>query len=108
LGKRITAREKQVSRAAAEPATWYQRTFHGRADQVSQIRREIAVHLGDCPAADDLVLIVSELAGNAVLHSQSQGEFFAVRCQAYPGCGSRCKTSAAPGAPARPTTAPTG
>lgn len=38
-----------------------------------------------CPAADDLVLIASELAGNAVLHSQSRGEFFTVRCQAHPG-----------------------
>lgn len=29
----------------AHPATCYQRTFHGRTDQVSQVRREIAVHL---------------------------------------------------------------
>ncbi len=66
-----------MSRAAAEAATWYQRTFHGRADQVSQVRREIARHLGDCPAADDAVLIASELAANSVvLQSASGGEFF--------------------------------
>ena len=69
----------------AHPATGFQRTFHGRTDQVSQVRREIAAHLAGCPAADDLVLIASELAGNAVLHSQSRGEFFTVRCQAHPG-----------------------
>jgi len=68
----------------ADPATWYQRTFHGRADQVSQVRREIAAHLARCPAAEDAVLIASELAGNAVLRSQSRGESFTIRCQAYP------------------------
>lgn len=70
--------------APVHPATGYQRTFHGRTDQVSQVRRDIAAHLAGCPAADDLILIASELAGNAVLHSQSRGEFFTVRCQAHP------------------------
>jgi anti-sigma regulatory factor (Ser/Thr protein kinase) len=73
-----------MTRAAAEAATRYQRTFHGRTDQVSQVRREVARHLGDCPATDDAVLIVSEFAANSVLHSQSQGEFFTVRVAAYP------------------------
>jgi len=67
----------------AHPATCYQRTFHGRTDQVSQVRRDIAAHLAGCPAAEDLILIASELAGNAVMHSQSRGEFFTVRCQAH-------------------------
>jgi anti-sigma regulatory factor (Ser/Thr protein kinase) len=70
----------------AHPATRYQRTFHGRTDQVSQVRREIAAHLAGCPAADALVLITSELAANAVLHSQSRGESFTARCQAHPAC----------------------
>jgi anti-sigma regulatory factor (Ser/Thr protein kinase) len=52
---------------------------------VSQVRRDIAAHLAGCPAADDLILIASELAGNAVLHSQSRSEFFTVRCSIYPG-----------------------
>jgi anti-sigma regulatory factor (Ser/Thr protein kinase) len=69
---------------AAELTTWYQRTFHGQADQVARIRREIAAHLDGCPAAADAVLIASELAANAVTHSDSQGEFITVRCQAYP------------------------
>jgi anti-sigma regulatory factor (Ser/Thr protein kinase) len=73
-----------MSKAAAEVATWYQRTFHGRADQVARVRREIAAHLDGCPAVDDAVLIVSELAANAVTHSASQGEFFTVRCEVYP------------------------
>jgi hypothetical protein len=68
----------------AHPATWYQRTFHGRADQVGQVRRDIAAQLAGCPAADDAVLVASELAANSVVHSASAGEFFTVRCQAYP------------------------
>jgi hypothetical protein len=27
---------------AADTATWYQNTFHGRADQVGQVRRQVA------------------------------------------------------------------
>lgn len=71
-----------MSTAAAEAATQYQHTFDGRADQVAVVRRQIAAHLGGCPAAADAVLIASELATNAVLHSASAGEFFTVRCQA--------------------------
>jgi anti-sigma regulatory factor (Ser/Thr protein kinase) len=74
-----------VSSAAAEAAIRYQRTFPGRADQVARARREITAHLNGCPAADDAVLIVSELAANAVTHSASAGEFFTIRCQACPG-----------------------
>jgi anti-sigma regulatory factor (Ser/Thr protein kinase) len=74
-----------VSSAAAEAAIRYQRTFPGRAGQVARARREITAHLDGCPAADDAVLIVSELAANAVTHSASAGEFFTIRCQAGPG-----------------------
>ena len=74
-----------MSSAAAQAATRYQRTFHGRTDQVAWVRREIAAHLDGCPAADDAVLIASELAANAVTHSASAGEFFTIRCEAHPG-----------------------
>ena len=70
--------------AAAETAMQYQRTFHGRADQISRVRRDVASYLAGCPAADDAVLIASELAANAVTHSASAGEFFIVRCETYP------------------------
>ena len=69
----------------AHPSTWYQRTFHGRPDQVGQVRRDLARHLAGCPAADDAVLIASELAANSVMHSASGGEFFTVRCETHPG-----------------------
>ena len=74
-----------MSSAAAEAATRYQRTFHGRADQVARVRREIAAYLDDCPAADEAVLIASELAANAITHSASAGEFFTIRCDSRTG-----------------------
>ena len=79
-----SAHDDDMSRTAARPPAWYQRTFHGRADQVARVRREIAAHLAACPAAADAVLIASELAANSVMFSQSQGEFFTIRCEAYP------------------------
>ena len=81
----VPAPGNDKSTAAAGPATWYQRTFHGRADQVARVRREISAHLDGCPASDDAVLIASELAANAVTHSASTGGFFTVRVEAYPG-----------------------
>jgi hypothetical protein len=73
-----------VSSAAAPAAIRYQQTFHGRADQVAQVRRDLAAHLAGSPVADDAVLIASELAANAVTHSASAGEFFIVRVETYP------------------------
>jgi len=84
-GGSATEQDDDTPRARAQAATWYQRTFHGRADQVAQVRHEIAAHLDGCPAADDVVLIASELAANSIVHSDSAGEFFTVRCEAYPG-----------------------
>src|ERR1035441_10040176 len=68
-----------------EPATVtrFTGTYPGRADQVQHARREVARHLRGCPAKDDAVLIVSELASNAVLHSISQDEFFTVRAELH-------------------------
>jgi hypothetical protein len=69
---------------AHDQATRFQRTYHGRTDQVSQVRRDIAAYLHNCPAADDLILIADELAANAILHTQSRGRTFTVRCQLSP------------------------
>jgi anti-sigma regulatory factor (Ser/Thr protein kinase) len=49
------------------------RTFPGRADQVAAARTYVAGFLGECPVTDDVVLISSELATNAVMHSASGG-----------------------------------
>ena len=69
----------------AETVTGYTGTFHGRAEEASQVRREIAAYLAGCPAADDIILIASELAANAIIHTQSRGSTFTVRCQLTSG-----------------------
>src|SRR5689334_3413026 len=56
-------------------------TYAGRADQVRHARRAVARYLTGCPVADDAVLIVSELASNAVMCSTSCDEFFFVRVE---------------------------
>jgi hypothetical protein len=89
--------------------TRYQRTFHGRADQVSQVRADITWHLGDCPAVADAVLIDRELGTNAVVHSASAWEFFTVRCERYPGyVWVEVEDLGGPGTPDHPATALTG
>jgi two-component sensor histidine kinase len=65
-------------------AATYQGTFGGRTDEPARVRREITGYLGDCPATEDIVLIASELAANAILHSRSRGASFAVRCELSP------------------------
>jgi anti-sigma regulatory factor (Ser/Thr protein kinase) len=51
---------------------------------VHHVRRAVAKLLARCPAADDTVLIASELASNAIVHSASQGEFFTIRAELHP------------------------
>lgn len=72
-------KEDKATQAVAQAASTYTGVFRGRPDQVSRVRREVARHLAGHAAADDAVLIVSELATNAVLHSQSGGQFLTVR-----------------------------
>ena len=69
----------------AATALGYVSTFPGRANQVSKVRREIAAYLAGCPAADDIILIADELAANAIIHTQSRGSTFTVRCQLSTG-----------------------
>jgi anti-sigma regulatory factor (Ser/Thr protein kinase) len=70
----------------AEPAaaTRHTCTYPGRADQVRHVRRAVALHLTGCPAANDAVLIASELASNAILHSRSRCGQFTIRAELHP------------------------
>ena len=64
-------------RTCAPAPPGYASVFPGRADQVRQVRREIAAYLTDCPAADDIVFIADELAANA---SAPRGALSYPRC----------------------------
>jgi len=74
-----------LSTTTAAATSYYAGTYYGRPDQVRRVRAAVAGHLTGCPVADDAVLIVSEIVSNAIVHSDSAGDFFTVRVEAYPG-----------------------
>jgi hypothetical protein len=94
---------------AAEPATEYQRTYPGRADQIRHVRRDVAGHLGECPGRDDAVLAASEFAANAILHSRSRWEHFTIRVQLHRDhVRVECHDAGGPWRPRRPDDRPHG
>jgi len=64
----------------------YNQVFPGSADQVQDVRATLEKVLAGCPMADDAVLIASEMATNALLHSRSRepGGSFTVRAEIHP------------------------
>jgi serine/threonine-protein kinase RsbW len=74
-----------VTRSSAVEAARYTGTYPGRPDQVQRACKDVARHLAGHPATDDAVLITSEVASNAVLHSQSKDRFFTVRAELHAG-----------------------
>ena len=69
----------------APAAVGYTGVFPGRADQIGRARREVARYLADCPVASDALIVLSELATNAVLHSRSKHDFFTVHAELTDG-----------------------
>lgn len=65
----------------APDTTTFERTYPGTADQIRQVRADLAANLSQCPRADELLLAVSELCTNAAVHSRSRnpGGRFTVR-----------------------------
>ena len=73
--------------AKAPVAINFERAYPGTADQLGQVRADLTEIAGQCPVIDGLVLLASELAANAVLHSNSgrTGHGFTVRATLHPG-----------------------
>lgn len=67
--------------------TTFDRSYPGSVDQVARVRADLAQAALGCPVVDDLVLLASELAANAVLHSKSGhlDHTFTVRATLYHG-----------------------
>jgi serine/threonine-protein kinase RsbW len=61
----------------------FQRFYCGAASEVRQVRADLAVVAAGCPIADELILLASELATNAIVHTRSgdPGATFSVRAE---------------------------
>jgi hypothetical protein len=66
------------------PHTEFTGSYPGHPIQVQRVRHDVRAALDGHPAVDDVVLIMSELSSNAVLHSQSLGVTFDVHVEVYP------------------------
>jgi serine/threonine-protein kinase RsbW len=66
---------------SARPAAAREKTYPGLPAQARAVRADLRPLLADCPAADDALLLVSELAANAITHSDGgrPGGTFTVR-----------------------------
>lgn len=77
----------QMPATSAPEAVTFERAYPGTADQPRQVRADLAEVAGGCPVTDELILLASELAANAILHSRSGHpcRTFTVRATLYPG-----------------------
>ena len=75
------------TQTTAPKAIAFERSYPGTTDQPRRVRADLADIARPCPASEELVLLASELATNAVLHSRSghPDRTFTVRAVLYPG-----------------------
>jgi serine/threonine-protein kinase RsbW len=71
----------------APSAVTFERAYPGTADQPHQVRADLMKLSDGWPVTDELVLLASELATNAILHTRSghPHRTFTVRATVYPG-----------------------
>jgi len=65
-------KQEAISTASASALRW-EKTYPGLASTAQEVRSDVQAILGPCPdlVADDVILVASELAANAIRHSQS-------------------------------------
>ena len=85
-GRGATSGGGQLS-ASGERGTAWEQAYPGDEGQLMCLRAEFRPLLRDCPMADDVILLMSELGGNAVRHSRSRqaGGTFTARLLDVPG-----------------------
>ena len=61
--------------------------YPGKPEQIHSVRADLRGFLNGCPIADETILVASELAANAAIHSSSRqpGGRFIVRAELRPG-----------------------
>jgi serine/threonine-protein kinase RsbW len=77
----------QIETTSKPEAITFERDYAGSLSEAQHVRADLAKIAAECPAADELILLASELATNAVLHSRSgdPGRMFTVRATLYLG-----------------------
>jgi serine/threonine-protein kinase RsbW len=85
----LRRREAAMQTQTPKPpeAITFERDYPGTISQAQYVRADLAKLTADCPVTDDVILLASELATNAILHSRSghPGRTFTVRVTLYPG-----------------------
>ncbi len=73
--------------AAPPAAIRHDRAYPGRPDNLRAVRADLRALLRECPLADEVVLIASELSANATVHSHSRepGATYTLRAEIHPG-----------------------
>ena len=77
----------QTETTSRPEAITFERDYPGIVSQAQRVRADLAKVAAEFPAADDVILLASELATNAILHSRSgdPGRMFTVRATLYLG-----------------------
>ena len=82
---------------AAPPtgASTWEATYPGTPSQLARLRADLRLLLADGPLADDVLILASELAANAVTHSDSRrpGGTFTVRLEHQHGSHVRAEVT---------------
>jgi serine/threonine-protein kinase RsbW len=83
----ITTTLARTKAPDTHPPEVHERMYSGALPEIGAVRADFRPLLTDCPAGDEVLLCISELAANAVLHSDSRepGGKFTVRTRIQPG-----------------------